>query len=265
MLIYILTFFIVAGSLIALSIKWELDKKIALPWALIMGMCACLVIAALKASSLAISPLLQSLLATSATAIVTLIVMLGIFFRDPERTAPAEQGIIISPADGVIKYVKNIQSNEFPFALKNGRRIPLTAFTELDLIQSGGIQIGISMTFLDVHVTRAPITGEFSCLRRIPGKYKSLKNLAALLENERVVGLIKGSKTNIGIVLIASRLVRRIVIRLNEGQNVIIGQRIGMIRFGSQVDILIPQSESLKVKVGFGDKVRAGETILAST
>lgn len=262
-MIYYLTFLFVVGTLIMLSIKWELDKKISVSWALIMGACACLIVAVLQAGHFDISPPLQVLISASSATLLTFVAMLGLFFRDPERTPPAEQGVIVSPADGIVKYVKEIQQNEFPFALKNGRRIPLTAFTELDMIQNGGIQVGIGMSLLDVHVTRSPITGELSYLKRVPGKFKSLKNIPSLLENERVVGVIKGAATNIGIVLIASRLVRRIVMKLKEGQSVVIGQRIGMIRFGSQVDILIPQNASLKITVKPGEKVRAGETIIA--
>lgn len=263
MLIYILAFFLVAGSLTALSVKWELDRKISVSWALIMGICACLMVAALRAGHIEISSPLQLLLSVSTSILLSFVTILGLFFRDPERTPPAEQDVIVSPADGIVKYIKEIEHDEFPFALKNGWRIPLTDFVKLDMIHNGGTQVGIGMSLIDVHVTRSPIAGELSYLKKVPGKFKSLKNVASVLENERVVVMITGASTDIGIVLIASRLVRRIVVTLKEGQNVAIGQRIGMIRFGSQVDILIPRSASLKIRVGPGEKVKAGETIIA--
>lgn len=260
---YVLAFFIVTGSLVAVSIKWELNKRISTPWALIMGSCACLVIAITESLSTPMSLFAQLILATAIPAFLTLIAMIGLFFRDPKRTLPIEKDIIISPADGFVRYVKDIQGNEFPFALKNGRKIPLSAFAGMDLLKNGGVQVGITMTFLDVHVTRAPIGGGITYLKKIPGKFRSLKKLTSLLENERVVGRIQGSDSDIGIVLIASRLVRRIVMRVDEGQSVAMGQKIGVIRFGSQADLLIPKSDSLRIRVSPGVWVKAGETIIA--
>ena len=250
--------------LIILSAKWELDRKIVIPWAFLMGILACTTIALIKSPGYNLSPLLLLFIAGSQAVILSLIAILILFFRNPERTPPAQEGIIVSPADGIIKYVKEIHNNEFPFALKNKNKIPLNEFVGANIIAGNGIQIGIGMSLLDVHVNRSPIAGKISLLKRIPGVFNSLKKINSLLENERVVAIIEGREIKIGIVLIASRLVRRICMYLAEETKVAIGQRIGIIRFGSQVDVIMPMSMTLKINVKPGDKVRAGVSILAT-
>ena len=263
-MIYFAIFFVVALILMILSAKWELDRKIAFPWAILMGILACTTIALIKSAGYNLPPLLLLFIAGSQAVILSLIAILILFFRNPERTPPAQEGIIVSPADGIIKYVKEIHNNEFPFALKNRNAIPLNEFVGANIIAGNGIQIGIGMSLLDVHVNRSPIAGKISFLRRIPGKFDSLKKISSLLENERVSAIIESRGIKLGIVLIASRLVRRICIDVTEGTEVAISQRIGMIRFGSQGDVLIPMSRGLKVNVKPGDKVKAGASILAT-
>lgn len=263
-MIYFVLFLTVALILMILSAKWELDRKIAFPWAILMGMLACTTIALIKRAGYNLHPLQLLFIAGLQAVILSLIAVLILFFRNPERTPPAQEGIIISPADGIVKYVKEIHNNEFPFALKNKNAIPLSEFVGTDIIAGNGIQIGIGMSLFDVHVNRSPIAGNISLLRRIPGTFNSLKKINSLLENERVAAIIEGRGIKIGIVLIASRLVRRICLYLSEGTEVAIGQRIGMIRFGSQVDIIMPVSRTLKVNVKPGDKVKAGVSILAT-
>jgi len=263
-MIYIVLFLTVTLILMILSAKWELDRKIAFPWAILMGMLACTTIALIKRAGYNLHPLQLFFFAGSQALILSLIAVLILFFRNPERTPPAQEGIIVSPADGIIKYVKEIHNNEFPFALKNKNTIPLSEFVGTDITVGNGIQIGIGMSLLDVHINRGPIAGKISFLRRIPGTFNSLKKINSLLENERVAAIIEGREIKIGIVLIASRLVRRICIYLTEGTEVAIGQRIGMIRFGSQVDVIMPMSRTLKINVKPGDKVKAGASILAT-
>jgi len=263
-MVYFVLFLIVTLFLMILSAKWELDRKIAFPWAILMGILACATIALIKRAGYNLPPLQLFIIAGSQAMILSLIAILILFFRNPERTPPAQEGIVISPADGIVKYVKEIHNNEFPFALKNRNTIPLSEFAGSEIIADSGIQIGIGMSLLDVHVNRSPIAGKISFLRRIPGKFDSLKKISSLLENERVAAIIEGRGIKFGIVLIASRLVRRICIDVTEGAEVDLGQRIGMIRFGSQVDVLIPMSETLKINVKPGDKVKAGVSILAT-
>ena len=263
-MVYFVLFLIVTLFLMILSAKWELDRKIAFPWAILMGILACATIALIKRAGYNLPPLQLFIIAGSQALILSLIAVLILFFRNPERTPPAQEGIVISPADGIVKYVKEIHNNEFPFALKNKNAIPLSEFVGSNIIAGNGIQIGIGMSLLDVHVNRSPIAGNISLLKRIPGAFNSLKKINSLLENERVAIIIEGRGIKIGIVLIASRLVRRICMYLIEGTEVAIGQRIGMIRFGSQVDVIIPTSRTLKINVKPGEKVKAGASILAT-
>jgi phosphatidylserine decarboxylase len=164
----------------------------------------------------------------------------------------------MSPADGTVIYVKEIHSSRFPFAVKNGNEIPLKEFTTVDLIPDRGIHIGIAMNYLNVHVNRSPIAGTISMLKPIPGLFASLKHIESLLENERVLMVFENDNLKVGIVQIASRLVRRIVPFVKAGQVVQQGDRVGRITFGSQVDLLVPYQENLKVCVKVGDEVSAG-------
>lgn len=261
---FIIIFILMTFFLITLSIKWELEKKICFPWAIFMGLLACLTIALINSAGYVLHLYQQVLIAGSQTVILSSLAILVLFFRNPERKPPIQENTVVSPADGVVKYIKEIQNQEFPFAIKNRKAIPLSEFAGTDVIAEKCVQIGIGMSLLDVHVNRSPLDGRISLLKRIPGKFKSLKNVSSLLENERVVALIESDLINVGIVLIASRLVRRICMYLSEGQDVVIGQRIGMIKFGSQVDVLIPIKETLRVRIKPGDKVKAGLSILAS-
>jgi phosphatidylserine decarboxylase len=185
------------------------------------------------------------------------------FFRDPSRTAPGDDTQIVSPADGTILYIKPIDDGYFPFAIKGRNKIPLSDFVDAGFVPEQGVQIGIGMNFLNVHVNRSPISGTVKMVRRIPGKFASLKHVASLLENERVLMVVENKDIALGIVQIASRLVRRIVPYVAEGQHVAQGQRLGMIRFGSQVDLLIPQHPGLQLVAAVGDEVTAGESVLA--
>ena len=120
------------------------------------------------------------------------------------------------------------------------------------------------MNYLNVHVNRAPIAGKNSFLKHIKGKFVSLKRKDAVIENERVLTVIDNGHFKVGIVQIASRLVRKIVSYLQEGQEIQKGQRIGIIRFGSQVDLVLPELASLQIQVALGTKVKAGISILAT-
>ena len=112
-------------------------------------------------------------------------------------------------------------------------------------------------------MNRNPIEGKIESITRIPGKFLSLRKLSSLLENERVLTIINGKDMRLGIVQIASRLVRRIVSYVKEGDDVDIGQRMGVIRFGSQVDVLIPEIDNLKICVNINQEIKAGMTIIA--
>lgn len=263
-MIYLFFFLALVFLLIALSFKWELYMNMAIPWSVLMGVLACLTLYLLNESSFSLPTIIKLMIGAFQAVFLSGIAIMILFFRDPERIPPEEDGVILSPADGKVKYVKKIQNGEFPFAIKNKKNIPLSEFTEKEIIENSGIQIGIGLSLMDIHVNRSPINGTISFLKRIPGKFHSLKKISSLLENERAFAIVKGDTIKIGLVLIASRLVRRILIYLNEGEHAHIGQRIGMIRFGSQADILIPNISTLRINVKPGDKVKAGISILAT-
>jgi phosphatidylserine decarboxylase len=159
-------------------------------------------------------------------------------------------------------YIKELTDGRFPFAVKNRNAIPLSEFSGEKLIVDRGIQIGIAMNFLNVHVNRSPIAGIVTLVKRIPGRFASLKHIASLLENERVLMVFENEHLRVGIVMIASRLVRRIVAYVEDGERLAQGQRVGMIRFGSQVDVLLPHHDELAIVAKVGDEVTAGETVL---
>lgn len=263
-MIYLAVFASLIFLLSALALKWELEKKIAIPWSVLMGVLACLTLLLLNKSSFHLHSIIKLIIVTFQAVLISGIAILIMFFRDPERIPPVEDGVILSPADGKIKYVKKIQNGEFPFVFKGKKTISLSEFTGKEFIKDGGIQIGIGLNLMDIHVNRCPVNGTISFLKRIPGKFHSLKNISSLLENERVFAIVKGDTFETGLVLIASRLVRRISFYLKEGENVHIGQRIGMIRFGSQVDILLPNIDTLRIGSEPGEKVTAGVSILAT-
>jgi phosphatidylserine decarboxylase len=247
-----------------LSAKWEIRRDISIPWLLAMGLLSAGILRCLPASLLEEHSLFALSLAFGFSMFVTATVLLYRFFRDPDREAPKGSSIILSPADGRVIYIKEIRDGEFPIAIKNGQQIPMRDFVGEEGSFTEGVQIGIAMCLLDVHVNRAPIAGTVEGIRRIPGVFRSLKRVESLLENERVFTLIKGDELQIGVVQIASRLVRRIVCYIEEGVTCRAGQRIGMIRFGSQVDLLISKHPGLDIKASMNDEVKAGMTVLAT-
>lgn len=185
------------------------------------------------------------------------------FYRDPERVAPDAFDVIVSPADGEVLYVHESQGGLLPVASKDGRRYALQELTKTPLTSDDAVVVGIGMSFLDVHVNRAPVTGRISLLRRFPGRFGSLRRSEMVFENERVTMLIEHGGSQVAVVMIASRLVRRIVTLVSEGDEVAVGQRVGMIRFGSQVDLVLPARDEISVSVRAGDRVRAGESTIA--
>ncbi|MFH1941010.1 MAG: phosphatidylserine decarboxylase [bacterium] len=184
------------------------------------------------------------------------------FYRDPERVPPRQQNIIVSPADGTVRYVQKLKDGEIPFSEKKNRIFPLVEMTKTDILSEGAFLIGIEMSVLDVHVNRAPIQGTVVYQKPADGPFLSLRKPEALFCNERVTTVIDNGLFRVGVIQIASRLVRRIVSYLSEGMEVRIGQRMGMIKFGSQVDIVIPKLEGVNVRIQQGEQVEAGTTII---
>lgn len=248
--------------LVPLAIKWELSNKMSIPAVLLIGILSAVIVNwvtifwPLKFYQVLV-------LQVFVIAVISISLLLWRFYRDPERTPPEDENVILSPADGKVIYVKEIEKGWIPFSEKRGKKFSLNDFVQCEVLSEGGHLIGISMTYLDVHVNRAPIGGRISLLKRIKGLFVSLKEKQAVLQNERVFTVIDNGHFKLGIVQIASRLVRRIVPYFREGQQIQRGDRIGVIRLGSQVDLILPDLPSLRVEVKPGEKVKAGISIVA--
>ena len=118
------------------------------------------------------------------------------------------------------------------------------------------------MNLMDVHVNRAPIAGRVRLVTRVPGTFGSLRKPEMAASNERVTTVIETGNLQVAMVQIASRLVRRIAVFVSEGEELGLGQRVGAIRFGSQVDLLLPSERHISLAVEVGDRVLAGRTIV---
>jgi len=162
------------------------------------------------------------------------------FFRDPDRDTPKKDGIIVAPADGKIIVIKNNISNSF--------------------VGENCNQISIFMSPLNVHVNRIPISGKVEYLKYYEGKFIAAFEDKASENNERMETGIIFDKGKILFIQIAGFLARRIVNDLKIGDSVAIGDRFGMIKFGSRVDIIVPSNCEPVVKMD--ENVTAGETIL---
>jgi phosphatidylserine decarboxylase len=250
-------------TLLLLGLKWELDKPLTWGAALGIPMVSSIVVSAVIPVRAQPQYLVWGAVWGLSLA-VAISLLLWRFFRDPERRVPAAEGIIVSPADGTVIYVKPIRQGQIPLAEKQGRTFALEDFVQADVLPRGGLLIGIAMNYLDVHVNRAPIAGRVRLLRHIKGLFLSLKQREAMLENERVLTVIDNGQFQIGVVQIASRLVRKIVPYVQEGAHLQRGQRLGMIRFGSQVDVVLPHLPGLQIAVTPGMKIQAGTSILAT-
>jgi len=215
------------------------------------------------------------LLASSTARVVGLAVPAGLtcllavalamwrFWRDPERVSPSDPGLVVSPADGKVLWIREVKNGETPLVDKGGHSFRLHELTGEPLTSKGAQIIAIEMVLLDVHVNRAPIGGDVRLVRRQRGSFISLRKDEAPFVNERVTTVIDDGKRAVASVQIASRLVRRIVSYVREGQTLQRGQRLGMIRFGSMVALVLPQSEGLAIHARVGDRVVAGVSVVA--
>lgn len=174
-----------------------------------------------------------------SSAVVFLIFSLN-FFRDPDRTPPDQKNVVLSPADGKILLVKEVDDHNF--------------------INSRALQVSIFMSPLNVHVNRVPIDGKVSYIRYIEGKFIAAFEDKASGENERSEFGIDSKYGKVFFTQVAGFVARRIVYELKEGDSVKAGERFGMIKFGSRVDVIVPHQ--WKPMVRKNDKVTAGETIL---
>jgi len=248
--------------LLPLAYKWELNLKGVLIGALIIGILVGLTISII--SSYFDMNLLSKVISCSILIILTSLSALAVrFYRDPDRVSPEGENIILAPADGTIKYIKHIEKGNIPFSAKGREKMKLSKPLTDILRNEQGYLIAIGMSYLDVHITRAPIKGKLVYFKHIPGSFSSLKEETAPYRNERLIEIIENDKCKVGLIQIASRLVRRIVAYVAEGDELALGQKIGMIKFGSQVDVVLPKLQDTKIKVGIGQQVYAGISIIA--
>jgi len=191
------------------------------------------------------------------------LLILVMFFRDPDRPVKTSQGTVLCPADGTVRYVKKIQKGTVVFSEKKGRTHEITEITHTKELAGGAFLVGIEMSIFDVHVNRAPVDAEIAEIYPSPGKFLSLRTIASVLENERVTTIWRNDSMSIGVIQIASRVVRRIKIYKQKGDRLKAGQRFGRITFGSQVDVVLPECSGMRVLVKPGQFVQAGVTHLA--
>jgi phosphatidylserine decarboxylase len=178
-----------------------------------------------------------------AAAVVTL--WMVYFFRDPWRVTPTRPGLLISPADGIVVSIA-----------------AATPPAELAMGDMAVVRIGIFLNIFDVHVTRAPVGGRVAAMRYTKGRFVNASLDKASEGNERLaIRIAPPEGPDVAFVLVAGLVARRIVCNLYDGQQVASGQRIGIIRFGSRVDIYCPPPYVPMVVTG--QRMVGGETVLA--
>lgn len=185
------------------------------------------------------------------------------FWRDPERVSIETEGVVLSPADGVVKYINQIDQGLIPSVIKNGKTYSIQELAGTNLLTGRVHVIGVEMNLLNVHVNRCPISGQVRRVNHIRGKFLSLRREEAPFVNERCTTLIENERLKVAAVQVASRLVRQIDNYLKSGETVSAGQRLGMIHFGSLVAVILPNQADVKLHVNIGDQVEAGLSILA--
>lgn len=160
------------------------------------------------------------------------------FFRDPNRTIPQEPGQIVSPGDGLVTEAEWIETT-------SGSRLRLSIF----------------LNIFDVHVNRSPVSGTVKAVEFRAGRFLNAMKPESVLHNEQTLVVIDAGAYDVSFKQIAGLLARRIVCNVKVGDHVERGQRVGLIKFGSRVDVLLPAEAELKIKTG--SRVRGGSTVLA--
>ncbi len=177
---------------------------------------------------------------TGAVALVLTLFVL-FFFRDPERSVPEGRGVVVSPADGKVIVIKDIFE---PTYLKQDVK-----------------QISIFLSVFNVHVNRSPLGGAVELVKYNPGKFHVASVDKASLDNEQTAMVIADENARVLVKQIAGLIARRIVCYAKPGDVIKRGERYGLIRFGSRVDIFVPKDASIKVKLG--DRVTGARDIIA--
>jgi phosphatidylserine decarboxylase len=162
------------------------------------------------------------------------------FFRDPDRETPSAPGLVVAAGDGRVVDVQPVDQHEW--------------------LGDGGTRVSVFLSIFSVHVNRLPVNGTVTAVRHVPGRFRLAFKDKASDDNEHTEIWIDTGSTRVAFKQIAGFVARRIVCRLKEGDRAQIGERFGMIKFGSRVDHLLPTGSEVKVKPG--DRVRAGETVI---
>ena len=160
------------------------------------------------------------------------------FFRDPERAIPFDPGVIVSPADGKVTEITSAQLDQRPYT-----------------------RVSIFLNVFDVHVNRSPISGRIKEVVYSRGRFGNAMSAQSAEANEQNVVTVEGEGMILVFKQIAGLLARRIVFSKRAGDELVRGERVGMIKFGSRTDVIFPSNAELKIKVG--DRVKGGATILA--
>lgn len=164
------------------------------------------------------------------------------FFRDPERHAPVEEDKLVAGADGLVRAVEVLREDRY--------------------LKAEAVRVSIFLNPFDVHVNRAPMAGRVTDLQYTPGQHLLTIRNAASERNEHSSILIEGNRSRCLVKQIVGPIVRRVVYWLHLEQKLEKGERIGIMKFGSRLDMYFPRSD-VKVVVRKGDRVRAGETVVA--
>jgi phosphatidylserine decarboxylase len=181
--------------------------------------------------------------------LVGVAIWVATFFRDPIRTTPRGDKMIVAPADGLITMIVKVPP---PPELRGPECLADGDYT----------RVSIFMSVFDVHINRAPITGRVKRIVYVPGKFVNADLDKASQDNERQHFMVEGSDgSRVGFTQIAGLVARRILSFVKEGDMVEAGQRIGLIRFGSRVDVYLPVGTAPRVLLG--QRSIAGETVLA--
>jgi len=180
--------------------------------------------------------------------LVGLTIWVAAFFRDPIRTTPQGDKLVVAPADGLITMIAKVPP---PRELAGAEGLAEGEMT----------RVSIFMSVFDVHINRSPISGRVRKMAYVPGKFLNADLDKASEDNERQHFLIEGDGFSIAVTQIAGLIARRILTFVQEGDSVQVGQRIGMIRFGSRVDVYLPVGTGPRALLG--QRAIAGETVLA--
>jgi phosphatidylserine decarboxylase len=173
------------------------------------------------------------------TGIIVLLALFFLwFFRDPHRTVPTEADIVVSPADGKVTECEWIQTEQGP-----------------------KLRLSIFLSVFDVHVNRTPIAGTVTGVDYRKGAFMNAMNPESVMFNEQTLVVVNDGRVEVAFKLIAGLLARRIVCNVRPGDVLERGQRVGLIKFGSRVDLLLPGNAELRVRKGA--RVKGGSSVLA--